>query len=586
MNTQKLLSFFLISILFFCGTKITFSQNFTVNSTADNVDINPGDGIAEDSLGNTTLRAAIMETNALAGAQTITIPAGIYLFTLVGIDEDAAAQGDLDITGDLTINGAGAATTTIDGGSLDRVFEIHLDAVINIDGVTIRNGNPTSNGGGILNRGVMTLAKSVVTSNTSYRFGGGILNSGTMTLTSTTVSGNFELVYHNGGTGGGGGINNRGTMTLIGTTVSGNISLNRGGGIYNSIYSGYYSVTIINCTISGNIGLNGSAIYNLYGTIQLTNCTISGNTSTSNEGGFRNYGGYAELKNTIVANNSPSDLFGVITTLGHNLFENPGPGIIVGSGTGDIVGVDPMLGPLADNGGTTMTHALLLGSPAINAVPLTFCTVSTDQRGIIRPQGPSCDIGALESLLGIPVELASFTVSVNENIVTLNWITATELNNSGFDILRSTQQDVWEKISFVPGNGTTTEIHYYSFEDENLNAGKYSYKLKQIDFDGSYEYSIVVYVDVTNPVEFDLSQNFPNPFNPTTTIHYELPVEGFVTLKVFDVLGREVKTLIEEYRTEGKYEVEFDATSLPSGIYFYKLQAGSFVETKKMVFMK
>ncbi len=110
----------------------------------------------------------------------------------------------------------------------------------------------------------------------------------------------------------------------------------------------------------------------------------------------------------------------------------------------------------------------------------------------------------------IPVELASFTASVNENIVTLNWITATELNNSGFDILRSTQQDVWEKISFVPGNGTTTEIHYYSFEDENLDAGKYSYKLKQIDFDGSYEYSNVVNVDVTNPVSLSLLKTILN----------------------------------------------------------------------------
>jgi hypothetical protein len=187
---------------------------------------------------------------------------------------------------------------------------------------------------------------------------------------------------------------------------------------------------------------------------------------------------------------------------------------------------------------------------------------------------------------GVPVELASFTASVNENIVTLNWITATELNNSGFDILRSTQQDVWEKISFVAGNGTTTEIHYYSFEDENLNAGKYSYKLKQIDFDGSYEYSNVVYVDVTVPVEFELSQNYPNPFNPTTTIKFAIPEATMVTLNVFNALGEEVALLVDWFMESGIHQVNFDAVGLNSGMYFYRLQAGDFNQVKKMTLLK
>ena len=223
-----------IAILFFtiCLTASSAAQNFTVNSTADNVDINPGDGIAADLLGNTTLRAAIMEANALAGAQTITLPAGIYLFALVGIGENAAATGDLDITGDLTINGAGAAFTIIDGDGLDRIFEIYPGAVVNIDGVMIRNGYPgigIGRGGGIINRGVMTLANSVVTGNTGTFSGGGIWNSGTMTLTNTTVSGNAEVANPSGQSAGGGGIYTKGTMTLIGTTVSGNTTLGYGG---------------------------------------------------------------------------------------------------------------------------------------------------------------------------------------------------------------------------------------------------------------------------------------------------------------------------------------------------------------------
>jgi len=132
----------------------------------------------------------------------------------------------------------------------------------------------------------------------------------------------------------------------------------------------------------------------------------------------------------------------------------------------------------------------------------------------------------------IPVELLSFTASVSENSVTLNWTTATELNNSGFDILRQTQNDQLDKIGFVAGFGTTTEMQSYSFVDENLPSGQYAYRLKQVDFDGTFELSDVVTVDVTNPVKYNLSQNYPNPFNPSTKITYTIPELSFITLKV------------------------------------------------------
>jgi len=438
-----------------------------------------------------------MEANALAGAQTITLPAGIYLFALVGIGENAAATGDLDITGDLKINATSDDSTIIDGGGLDRIFEIFPGAVVKIDGVVIRNGYPgigIGRGGGIRNRGVMTLANSVVTNNTGTFLGGGIWNSGTMTLTNTTISGNAEVVTPSGESGGGGGIFNQGTMTLIGTTVSGNTTNGyggRGGGISNLDQM----LTLINSTISGNTGYNGGAIFNRYGSIQLTYSTISGNTAIAQGGGIWNYGGSANIKNTIVANNSPSDLLGVITTLGRNLFKNPGASIIVGNVTvtADIIGVDPMLGPLADNGGTTMTHALLLGSPAIDAVPLTFCIVSTDQRGIVRPQGASCDIG-------------------------------------------------------------------------------------------SYELSQPFFI-LTKPA-YELSSNFPNPYNPTTTIKYQIPDAGFVTLKVYDVLGNEVALLVNEKKEEGRYNVTFNASALSSGVYIYQLRVNDFIDTKKMTLLK
>ncbi|HCY74642.1 MAG TPA: hypothetical protein DHV28_01860 [Ignavibacteriales bacterium] len=222
----------------------------------------------------------------------------------------------------------------------------------------------------------------------------------------------------------------------------------------------------------------------------------------------------------------------------------------------------------------------------------------------------------------VPVELTSFTSSINENNVRLSWQTATETNNAGFEIQReqvfSPQSSVgnerWKVISFINGNGTTTEPQSYSFVDKNLEAGKYQYRLKQIDFDGTFEYSDIIEAEINPPAKFSLEQNYPNPFNPSTKIHFTIPTsplnpspyqgegnrERFVTLKVFDVLGKEVATLVNEEKPAGKYEIEFNsvetlhATSLPSGVYFYQLRAGDpstgsgqvFIETKKMILLR
>jgi len=191
----------------------------------------------------------------------------------------------------------------------------------------------------------------------------------------------------------------------------------------------------------------------------------------------------------------------------------------------------------------------------------------------------------------VPVELTSFTASVSGNDVHLNWSTATEWNNLGFEIHRTTNKDEWNKIGFVPGHGTTTEQQHYSFIDESVSSGKYQYRLKQIDYDGTFEYSDIVEVEVSLPTVFSLEQNYPNPFNPTTKIKYQIANAGFVNMRVYDVLGNEVATLVNEEKPAGSYEVEFSVgqnsiLSLSSGIYFYQLQAGSFIQTRKMVLMK
>jgi parallel beta-helix repeat protein len=194
----------------------------------------------------------------------------------------------------------------------------------------------------------------------------------------------------------------------------------------------------------------------------------------------------------------------------------------------------------------------------------------------------------------IPIELTSFSANVVDGNVVLNWVTATELNNSGFEIQKgshtSTSLSVtdWETIGFVTGNGTSTENHNYSFIHQNPSEGKSYYRLKQIDFDGSFEYSNIVEVNFSLPIEFSLEQNYPNPFNPSTKIQFTIPNPpvGYVSLKVYDVLGNELATLVDEEKPVGNYEIVFDASGLASGIYFYKITAGNFVETKKMLFLK
>ena len=148
------------------------------------------------------------------------------------------------------------------------------------------------------------------------------------------------------------------------------------------------------------------------------------------------------------------------------------------------------------------------------------------------------------------------------------------------------KQKNWKKVGFIPGFGTTTETHTYSFNDENLAEGKYQYRLKQIDLDGTSSYSNIVYVEITSLVNFVLKQNYPNPFNPTTIIKYSIKESGLVKLKIYDLLGAEVAELVNEVKEAGYHSVEFNAATLPSGVYIYTMQVNGFTASKKMLLMK
>lgn len=199
----------------------------------------------------------------------------------------------------------------------------------------------------------------------------------------------------------------------------------------------------------------------------------------------------------------------------------------------------------------------------------------------------------IEDTVTVPVEFTQFSALVNSGNVMLEWETSTETNNLGFEIERARLTDNSEinntefhLIGFVQGSGTTTNPNRYSFTDEELLSGVYQYRLKQIDYDGSFKYSGTVELNLIAVNDFRLEQNYPNPFNPSTTISYQLPKAEFVTVKIFDTIGNEVKTIVKEIKPAGVHEVNFDASQLSSGIYLYRIDAGTFHQSKKMLLVK
>jgi hypothetical protein len=231
------------------------------------------------------------------------------------------------------------------------------------------------------------------------------------------------------------------------------------------------------------------------------------------------------------------------------------------------------------NGGT------MLSSYAVRALAFNSTGTHTLFAGSAAPVGSGA--GVYEYTFSVvPVELVSFTASAYGNEINLSWITATETNNYGFEIERSFEGSQFEKIGFVFGKGTSTELNYYSFTDNSVTPGNYSYRLKQIDFNGNYEYFDPVEVEVFPADNYTLMQNYPNPFNPSTRITFSIPTSGFVSLKIYDVLGNEAAIIVDQDLTAGSYDFEFNASGLTSGVYYYTLKTGSFLQTKKMILLK
>jgi photosystem II stability/assembly factor-like uncharacterized protein len=257
-----------------------------------------------------------------------------------------------------------------------------------------------------------------------------------------------------------------------------------------------------------------------------------------------------------------------------------------GSGNNNVIIARLPMGNPAD-------AVLYTTSPSLGSLTNTNGTgdldikVNTDFTVDIFVLATNNGIGLYTTSASIPVELVDFTARSLQSAVELQWITSTEKNNLGFEIERKrNDSDIWVKVAFVRGNGTTTTKNIYTYFDNNLSQGKYHYRLKQIDFDGSFTYSNIVEANLIPVENFNLEQNYPNPFNPETNILFSLPIASNVSIKLYDLNGREVKTLINREMEAGVHFVKLNAEGLASGIYLYRIIAGSYSATKKLMLLK
>ncbi|MEE9430192.1 MAG: T9SS type A sorting domain-containing protein [Melioribacteraceae bacterium] len=352
-----------------------------------------------------------------------------------------------------------------------------------------------------------------------------------------------------------------------------------------NLYPSNYSRTIITNSVSTTLSLSKTT-----STVDMSQIDLSFNFSAATNGGSGNDKNdlYAEFRNDSPGGTTPLG----INTLGSDGFWN------IGTTLGSFT--------------TTVTFNLdsYDGITDINDIKmLRRVTEDADweiysNQSVVGNTIVCTNINAFSQWLPgssgndpLPVELNLFTASVKKNKVLLEWQTATEINNYGFEVARLRSKKLnfaeagWQTFGFVEGHGNSNSQKNYMFIDDELQNGNYFYRLKQINIDGSFVYADVVEISIDGNFNFQLYQNYPNPFNPSTTIQYSIPniTELGVTnvkLNVYDILGKRVATLIDKEQPSGNYKVIFDAFNLPSGVYHYQLKAGSFIETKKFILLK
>ena len=410
--------------------------------------------------------------------------------------------------------------------------------------------------------------------------------------------------------GAGGSITNCKSSASVTCTVADNVALV--GGLLGNVSS----KTITDCSSSGSVtAANGGRIGGFVGSIDgstVSKCYARGTVSAKNNaGGFAGYTSAVSIADCYASGNV-SIVIGQTIAGGFIGIDASSTTVARCYAVGSVTGGSLKGGFVGQTGsGSSYTVSYwntdIFTSPGVGngtATPSLEGHTTSWMKTESNYSGAGWNFSTTWELLSgnyprlksnpdqlLPVELTSFTAEIAEKSVELKWKTATEVNNYGFEIQRSAvspqqSDNMWSKIGFVEGNGTTNAPKSYFFTDKSAS-GKTSYRLKQIDRDGKYEYSQTVeIIAASSPKEFALEQNYPNPFNPTTAIGYQLSANSFTTLKIYDAIGREVATLVNEVKEAGTYSAQFDGAKLSSGIYFARLSSDGKIQIRKLMLMK
>ncbi len=517
------------------ANRFTVSGNFTLTSTGSGgLQLDQGSTIITGNYSQTggLIRLASANTTSLNVGGSFTLSGGTFRMSY------GSATGTLNIAGNFS-----HASGTIDedaSGSGSIIFN--------------GTGNQTFTSGGIISGAInFTINNSA---------GITLLSSATFPATLTMTSGNIAL--------------NGNTLTLgTSSTNTGNLSWTNGFIVGSGSYTRWFSTSAI--TLGNVLGLfpmgNGTDNRNVW---------IGGTPTT---GGTVTVQHSHQTGTTVLSFIENSQTFDKKTNMSWTLsnangFAGSSMSLrIQGSGILGITAVGDLNICLASTaaGGTYTAPGGSITDPIVNRTGLTQATLANTFYFASTSGSP------------LPVELSSFSATINGSSVKLSWRTNTEVNNYGFEVERcvlSAERQAWETIGFVSGNGNSNSPKSYSFIDDNVNAGTYCYRLKQIDNDGQSEYSKVVEVSFIKQTDFSLEQNFPNPFNPNTSIKFSLPETGNVKLTIYNLLGQEIATLVNGVKEAGTHTINYNAEELNSGIYIYKLEADSFVQTKKMTLIK
>jgi hypothetical protein len=578
---------------------------------------------------------------------TLTNSTGTQVYTFTGVDKTIGGSGTIEFE---TLNIASGASITLNSNiSIASSFTATVNGILDVNTRTVSGGgNFTLSSGGTtksahtsgLNGNITVTGTKSFSTGANYEFNG----------TAAQVTGSFlpstvnNLTINNAA-----GVTLSGNVTVNGTLAMTSVSLNLSsytlsyGSSATLLYNGTSSQTtgsellssIPNLTINNPAGVNLNSSTEVNNSLTLTNGLFNIGSNNLTLGSSATIGGSPSASNMIVATGSGEvrKLFTGTGTFTFPVGDNTGSAeyspatlnFTSGSfGTGAYAAVRLVDAKHPNNTSSSdyITRYWIVISTGITSFSCNASFLYTDddingdetQIYLGRYKDGSWTLFDLTNVStntlsgtvtsfsdftggesgALPVNLLSLTANVLKDGVQLNWATATETNNYGFEIERKVQNsdENWKKIGFVGGGGTSNSPKSYKFTDNSPVVGKNYYRLKQVDTDGSISYSNIVEVEyhTSIPNQFSLSQNYPNPFNPTTTIRYELAKGSDVKIVVYNINGELVKELVNQRQEAGIYEVEFqsvvDGKQLANGVYFYKLQAGDFTEVRKMILMK